>query len=110
MHNTRKLEEMSNFEARPQRLLLNKTNDIVECVCLWFWVSVCALHPLRFESFYQFYCKTFRAWVSMRLCPVTHLEHFLNVIVKQQNMTSEVKIMDVSMCQIISSFLRWYNF
>lgn len=33
MQNTRKLEEMSNFEETPQRGLPNK-KDAVECVCL----------------------------------------------------------------------------
>lgn len=93
MHNTRKLEEMSNLEARPQRLLLNKTKDIVECVCLWLWVSVCALYPLRFESFTSFIGKLLRdkwACVSMCLCPVTHLEHFPKCSSKTSK-TAEVK-------------------
>lgn len=82
MHNTRKLEEMSNSEGKPQRRLLNK-KDIVECVCLWLWVSVCVLHPLWFE-FHQFCWMDFKRQnrpvsVCALVSSITHLAQFLTV-------------------------------
>ncbi len=76
MHNTRKLEEISNSEDKPQRRLLNKT-DIVECVCLWLWMSVCVLHPLWFESFTNFIERILRdktgLFQCVLLCPPVHI-------------------------------------
>lgn len=98
MHNTRKLEEMSDFEERPQRRLLS-TEDIAKCVCLYSLESVCVRHPLCGWSFLTNFIGGIlrgEAGLCQRVlkCPAWHIWQVLGSktkIQKQQNLKRENK-------------------
>lgn len=91
MHNSRKWEEMSHLEEKPQRHLFNMKRYCGACLS----VNVCVLRPLWFESFSNFIVRILRDKMGLFRCVLLsppHMTHFPTVKVKILNVNESLRI------------------